>query len=81
MIIGLIFGLASALMFKTFRSLAQMVVVEISMLFLCAYMSYVVAELFELSGIISLLTAGIMMAHYTWFNLSRQGRHSSSVVF
>ena len=58
-----------------------MVVVECSMIFLFAYMSYVVSELLELSGIIALLTCGLIMAHYTWFNLSRQGRHSSSVVF
>lgn len=30
---------------------------------------------------ISLLTCGIIMAHYTWYNLSNQGKEVSSVAF
>jgi len=34
-----------------------------------------------MSGIISLLTSGIVMAHYAWYNLSPQGKHVSGVAF
>ena len=33
------------------------------------------------SGIITLLTTGIVMSHYAWFNLSPQGKSSSHIVF
>jgi sodium/hydrogen exchanger-like protein 6/7 len=34
-----------------------------------------------MSGIIALLTSGIIMAHYGWYNLSPQGKHVSCVAF
>jgi len=45
------------------------------------YLSYLVSEVAECSGIISLLTSGIVMAHYSWYNLSSQGKQSSYIVF
>ena len=45
------------------------------------YISYTAGELLSLSGIISLLTSGIVMAHYAWYNLSPQGKHVSGVAF
>jgi NhaP-type Na+/H+ or K+/H+ antiporter len=38
------------------------------------------SESFEESGIITLLTCGVTMAHYTWYNLSPQGKIVSSVA-
>jgi sodium/hydrogen exchanger-like protein 6/7 len=40
-----------------------------------------VSELFELSGIISLLTSGVLMAHYAWYNLSPQSKTTTSLAF
>jgi len=51
------------------------------MMFSIAYVSYVLAELWHLSGIITLLTCSVVMANYTWYNLSAQGKQSSVVVF
>ena len=34
-----------------------------------------------MSGIISLLTSAIVMAHYAWYNLSPQGKHVSGIAF
>lgn len=51
------------------------------MIFCFGYLSYVTSEVTEQSGIITLLTCGIVMAHYTWFNLSPQGKQSSYIVF
>lgn len=39
------------------------------------------SELFELSGIISLLTCGILMAHYAWYNLSPQSKQTTCLAF
>jgi len=44
-------------------------------------MSYTVGEIVHMSGIISLLTSGIVMAHYAWYNLSPQGKHVSGIAF
>ena len=51
------------------------------MIFCFGYLSYVISEVAENSGIISLLTAGVVMAQYTWYNLSPQGKSSSFIVF
>lgn len=51
------------------------------MIFCFGYLSYVVSEVSKYSGIITLLTTGIVMAHYSWYNLSPQGKQSSFIVF
>ena len=63
-------GALSALLFKKFRFLTETPIIEVNLVFCFAYIAYCVCELIEFSGIISLLTSGIVMAHYTWFNLS-----------
>jgi NhaP-type Na+/H+ or K+/H+ antiporter len=50
-------------------------------IFCTAYICYVISDIAEYSGIISLLSCGIVMAHYTWYNLSPQGKQSSFLVF
>jgi NhaP-type Na+/H+ or K+/H+ antiporter len=60
----------SALLLKYARSLTREAVVECAMIFCFAYLAYISAEIFGLSGIIALLTSGIGMAQYTWFSLS-----------
>ena len=79
--IGFLFAALSALLLKWARSLTKSPVVECAMIFCFGYLAYVLAELFRLSGIIALLTSGIGMAHYTWYNLSPQGQNNSVVVF
>ncbi len=68
--IGLIFGLLSSYILKTFRAFSKNPVTESMMIFCFGYLSYVVSEVASNSGIITLLTCGIVMAHYTWYNLS-----------
>lgn len=80
-LIGIIMGLLSSIIFKNFRFLTQSAVIECNFIFCFAYLAYSVAELFHFSGIISLLTSGIMMAHYTWYNLSPQAKQVTSVTF
>lgn len=54
---------------------------ECLLIFCFGYLSYIASEMSEFSGIITLLTSGIVMAHYTWFNLSPQGKQASYIIF
>ena len=79
--IGLVYGLVASVLFKKMRSLTQSSALECLMIFCVAYMAYVTAELSAFSGIIALLTSGVVMAHYAWYSLSAQGKHGSYLVF
>lgn len=69
-LIGIVFGLLSSILFKNLRFLTASPLVECNLIFCFAYLAYCLSELLHYSGIISLLTSGILMAHYTWYNLS-----------
>ncbi|CAF0899657.1 unnamed protein product [Rotaria sordida] len=79
--LGLIFGLTSALLTKYMAFDKSSLSLEISLLLLTAYASYMFAELFHLSGIMSILVCGLTMSHYTHENLSTVGRQSITVLF
>lgn len=70
LLIGIIYGCISALMLKYLRMLTRDAIVECITLFCLGYLSYVTAETCKQSGIISLLTAGVIMGQYTWYNMS-----------
>ena len=82
---GIIFGSLTSLMFKHMRFLNHSPVMEMFIIFamamLCYYSTssmYIVGA--EMSGIISLLVCGIFDGHYTWHNLSQQGKSTTPVV-
>jgi len=77
--LGVATGLISSLLFKYFRFLTHSAITESCILFILALACYFLSESLHLSGLISLLTSGIVMAHYTWYNLSPQGKSISSV--
>jgi len=79
--IGIVFALFSAYILKRFRVFSRNPVMETMMIFCFAYLAYVTAEISGNSGIITLLTVGVVMAHYTWFNLSPMGKQASYTVF
>ena len=79
--IGVVFGLLSSYILKNHRTLSKNAVSECMLIFCFGYLSYVTSEVAEYSGIITLLTSGIVMAHYLWFNLSPQGKQTSYIVF
>jgi len=80
-IIGTLVGLFSALLLKHFRILSGNSIHETVLIFCFGYIAYVLAEFLGLSGIISLLASGISMAHYTYYNISTQGREVSTTSF
>ena len=79
--IGLVYGLVASVLFKKARALTHSAALECLLIFCIAYMAYCTAEMFEYSGIIALLTCGVVMAHYAWYSLSPQGKHGSYLVF
>ena len=68
--IGLLLGLIGSYFLKKFRFLTVSAIKETLVIFSMGYLSYSVGELVHVSGIISLLTTGVIMAHYGWYNLS-----------
>lgn len=84
--IGLIFGFVLALVFKHIRFLTISPMVETFIIFSTCYISYFTSSLLkinglEMSGIISLLTCSIVTAHYTYYNISPQGKQSCTLAF
>lgn len=80
-LIGFLLGLICSYTFKRMRFLTVSAIKETFLIFCFGYLSYSISELVGMSGIISLLTCGVVMAHYCWYNLSPQGKHVSSVAF
>ena len=56
-------------------------VYEMTMLLIFAYSSYLLADVLQLTGIISIFFTGITMAHYAAGNLSEEARRASKVSF
>ncbi|KAJ9562813.1 hypothetical protein OSB04_007973 [Centaurea solstitialis] len=54
---------------------------EISLMILIAYLSYTLAELFELSGILTVFFAGVLMSHYAWHNVTESSRITTRHTF
>lgn len=67
--IGVVFALVSALLLK-YVDLRKHPSLEFGMMLVFTYGPYVLAEGLHLSGIMAILFCGIVMSHYTHFNLS-----------
>ena len=80
-LIGLVGGLLSGLMTKYFRFLTRNSVHETFLLVTIAFLSYYIADLFKMSGIISIIVTSVMQAQYAWYNLSPQGKTVSAVTY
>lgn len=80
-LIGLGGGVFASLLFKYIRILTHSAITETLLLLIVAMICYFLSGYSGNSDIISLLTCGITMAQYTWYNLSPQGKTVSSVTF
>ncbi|GKD54939.1 sodium/hydrogen exchanger 4-like protein isoform X2, partial [Tanacetum coccineum] len=54
---------------------------EISLMVLVAYLSYMLPELFELSGILTVFFSGVLMSHYSWPNVTESSRITTRHVW
>ena len=74
MLIGLIVGLLSTLIFKKYRFITNNMVHELVIFTICGYSTYIVAEVFHYSGVISLLMSAIILSKYNFYNLSDKSK-------
>ncbi|XP_042420321.1 sodium/hydrogen exchanger 2-like, partial [Zingiber officinale] len=54
---------------------------EVALTMLMAYLSYMLAELLDLSGILTVFFCGIVMSHYTWHNVTESSRITTKHAF
>ncbi|KAB1226984.1 Sodium/hydrogen exchanger 4 [Morella rubra] len=79
--LGVIAGLVTAYVLKTLCFGRHSSVREIALMVLMAYLSYMLAELLNLSGILTVFFCGILMSHYAWHNLSESSKVSTRHLF
>jgi NhaP-type Na+/H+ or K+/H+ antiporter len=83
--IGVLIGFFTSALFKHCGFLRVSAITETFLILALSMASYFLAEMTELagirmSGIISLLTCGIVQSHYTYYNLSPQGKICSTLT-
>mmetsp|Transcript_7908 Transcript_7908/g.13263 ORF Transcript_7908/g.13263 Transcript_7908/m.13263 type:complete len:96 (-) Transcript_7908:1381-1668(-) len=80
-LIGVVTGFTVTYATKRLRYLSHSAIQETFLLLCTAMMTYFLSEISGQSGITSLVSCALVMAHYTFFNLSPQGKHVTSVAF
>ncbi|XP_015584654.1 sodium/hydrogen exchanger 2 isoform X1 [Ricinus communis] len=79
--LGLGVGLLSAFIIKTLYFGRHSTDREVALMMLMAYSSYMLAELLNLSGILTVFFCGIVMSHYTWHNVTESSRITTKHAF
>ncbi|XP_042992993.1 sodium/hydrogen exchanger 2-like isoform X2 [Carya illinoinensis] len=79
--LGVITGLLSAYIIKKLYFGRHSTDREVALMMLMAYLSYMMAELFYLSGILTVFFCGIVMSHYTWHNVTECSRITTKHAF
>ncbi|KAL9684878.1 hypothetical protein QQ045_022320 [Rhodiola kirilowii] len=74
-------GLLSAYIIKTLYFGRHSTDREVALMFIMAYLSYMLAELISLSGILTVFFCGIVMSHYTWHNVTESSRITTKHAF
>ncbi|KAI4320811.1 hypothetical protein MLD38_034256 [Melastoma candidum] len=79
--LGISAGLLTSYCLKSLYFGRHSSVREISLMALMAYLSYILAELLRLSGILTVFFCGIVMSHYAWHNVTENSRITTRYVF
>nr|BAP90754.1 vacuolar Na+/H+ antiporter [Nelumbo nucifera] len=79
--LGVVTGLLSAYIIKKLYFGRHSTDREVALMILMAYLSYMLAELFYLSGILTVFFCGIVMSHYTWHNVTESSRVTTKHAF
>ncbi|XP_018486295.1 sodium/hydrogen exchanger 3 [Raphanus sativus] len=81
--LGVAAGLLSAFTIKKlyFGKIRHSTDREVALMMLLAYLSYMLAELFHLSSILTVFFCGITMSHYTWHNVTDKSKVTTKHTF
>ncbi|KAJ6848586.1 sodium/hydrogen exchanger 2-like [Iris pallida] len=79
--LGAFAGLLSAYIIKKLYFGRHSTDREVAIMVLMAYLSYMLAELLDLSGILTVFFCGIVMSHYTWHNVTESSRVTTKHAF
>ncbi|GKV38711.1 hypothetical protein SLEP1_g46594 [Rubroshorea leprosula] len=79
--LGVSIGLLTAYLLKILYFGRHSTVRELAIMILMSYLSYMLAELFELSGILTVFFCGILMSHYAWHNVTESSRITTRHIF
>ncbi|XP_047062805.1 sodium/hydrogen exchanger 2-like [Lolium rigidum] len=79
--LGVFSGLLSAYIIKKLYIGRHSTDREVALMMLMAYLSYMLAELLDLSGILTVFFCGIVMSHYTWHNVTESSRVTTKHAF
>ncbi|KAI9137950.1 Cation/H+ exchanger, partial [Paraphysoderma sedebokerense] len=80
LLLGVAIGLVTSLILK-YSSFSRYPRLESSLVSIIAYMSYLLANAINLSGIVSLLFTGITLKHYAYSNLSKKSKNITKGMF
>ncbi|KAA8548524.1 hypothetical protein F0562_000209 [Nyssa sinensis] len=80
-VLGVVAGLLSAYIIKKLYFGRHSTDREVALMILMAYLSYMLAELFYLSAILTVFFCGIVMSHYTWHNVTESSRVTTKHAF
>lgn len=80
-ILGVAAGLLSAYIIKKLCFARHSTDREVAIMMLMAYLSYMLAMLLDLSGILTVFFCGIVMSHYTWHNVTESSRVTTKHTF
>lgn len=80
-ILGAVAGLLSAYIIKKLYFGRHSTDREVSLMMLMAYLSYMIAQLLDLSSILTVFFCGIVMSHYTWHNVTESSRITTKHAF
>ncbi|KAK8511252.1 hypothetical protein V6N12_033530 [Hibiscus sabdariffa] len=80
-LLGFLAGLLSAYIIKKLYFGRHSTDREVALMILMAYLSYMLAEFFYLSAILTVFFCGIVMSHYTWHNVTESSRVTTKHAF
>ncbi|GFZ21851.1 sodium hydrogen exchanger 4 [Actinidia rufa] len=80
-VLGVVAGLLCAFIIKKLYFGRHSTDREVALMMLMAYLSYMLAELFYLSSILTVFFCGIVMSHYTWHNVTESSRITTKHAF